>query len=271
MRQPGPAPDRRRSGSSTAMTGSSTTVAPRPCNRSTSSDAWARVRVTTTLRPASGGRRHPDPRPPVSRAEVHAGHRADHDDRRGRKLDRGQAGQGRPHHLLSGRGPPVHDGHRCVGVSAAAHQGGGDPGPLGHAHEDHQRPPGPAQGRPVDATGGGGVPDVAGDHGDRGGQAPMGHRDAGRGRSGEGRAHPGHHLVRHTGPIERLGLLAAPSEQERVAALQPDHVLAGPAVLDELGVDLGLAVRRPRRLAHVDEAAPAGPARAARGSRAGRG
>ena len=41
-------------GSSTAMTGSSTTSAPSPRNRATSADAWARVRVTTTLRPDRG-------------------------------------------------------------------------------------------------------------------------------------------------------------------------------------------------------------------------
>ena len=54
-------------GSSMAMTGSSTTVAPRPSRRSTSSEAWARARVTTTVRPSSGerGSRRAPARPPV--------------------------------------------------------------------------------------------------------------------------------------------------------------------------------------------------------------
>ena len=55
--------------------------------------------------------------------------------------------------------------------------------------------PRPGRAHPVDPAGRRGVAHVAGDHGDRRGQSPVGDRDAGRGRNGEGRAHPGHHLV----------------------------------------------------------------------------
>ena len=45
----------------------------------------------------------------------------------------------------------------------------------------------------------------------------------------------------------------AASEHERVPPLQPHHLPAGPAQVDELDVDLGLGPGRSRRLAHVDQ------------------
>ena len=49
---------------------------------------------------------------------------------------------------------------------------------------------------------------------------------------------PGHHLERHARGGERLGLLAAAPEHERVAALEPHDGGAGAAPLDEQRVDL---------------------------------
>ena len=52
---------------------------------------------------------------------------------------------------------------------------------------------------------------------------------------------------------ERGGLLAAPGEHERIAALEPHHRLAGPAPLDQQRVDVVLGHRGAAgRLADVD-------------------
>ena len=89
------------------------------------------------------------------------------------------------------------------------------------AHEDHERAAGARQRVPVDVGAALGRVLVAGDHGEVGGQAAVGHRDAGV-RGGADRAgDAGHHLERDAGRGERLGLLAAAPEHERVAALQP--------------------------------------------------
>ena len=63
------------------------------------------------------------------------------------------------------------------------------------------------------------------------------HRDAGVGGHGDGRGDPGHDLEGDAGRRQGHGLLAAPPEDEGVAALQPDDGVPGPAALDEEGVD----------------------------------
>ena len=57
----------------------------------------------------------------------------------------------------------------------------------------------------------------------------MGERDAGVGRRGDGGGHAGHDDERHAGGDQRLGLLAAAAEDERIAALEPHHDLAARA------------------------------------------
>ena len=52
--------------------------------------------------------------------------------------------------------------------------------------------------------------------------------------------------MRDAGLEQGLDLLAAPSEDERVAALQPDDRTPAPAVVHEHFVDLGLRQRVPR-------------------------
>ena len=81
----------------------------------------------------------------------------------------------------------------------------------------------------------------------------MGHGDAGRGRCRERRADPGHHLVLHTGGPQGFGFFPTPPEHEWIAALEADDLAARATVVDEPGVDLGLAVRPARPLAHIDE------------------
>ena len=95
---------------------------------------------------------------------------------------------------------------------------------------------------------------VAGDHGEMGGHAAMGHRDPGvRGRADRARD-PGHDLERHARRRQRLGFLAAAPEHERIAALQPHDGRAGPASLHEQRVDLVLGeLDRAGRLRRRDQ------------------
>ena len=102
-------------------------------------------------------------------------------------------------------------------------------------------------GLPVD-----GMAAVAGHHGERGRQAPVGDRHPGVGGHRDRRGDAGHHLERHAGGLEGQGLLPAPSEHEGVAALQADDRPPGPALADQEGVDLVLVDRTARRLADVD-------------------
>ena len=151
-------------GTSMAMTGSSTTVAPGPSSRSTRSEAWARARVTTTVRPARGSPVTPvrsrrstvDPRSRAATAPMTmvAGDG---------KLDRGQIGQRRTDHPLAPGGSPVHHGHRRVDRPARGIRAVGDDRPLRHPHQHHHRAAGPAQGVPVD-PGADRSPTLAGDH-----------------------------------------------------------------------------------------------------------
>ena len=80
--------------------------------------------------------------------------------------------------------------------------------------------------------------------------------DAGGARGGDGARQARHHLVVDTGGVERLGLLGAAPEDERIAALEAHDELARQAVLDEAGVGLRLRHRDlPGRLAGVDQQA----------------
>jgi hypothetical protein len=82
----------------------------------------------------------------------------------------------------------------------------------------------------------------------------MGHWDARVGRRRDPRRYPRHHLEADAGGGERLRLLAAAAEHERVAALQAHDPVPGSSELDELRVDLLLRGSRcPRLLAHVAE------------------
>jgi len=93
---------------------------------------------------------------------------------------------------------------------------------------------------------------VAGDDGERRRQGPVGDGDAGVGRDRHRRGDAGHDLERHAGGGQGLGLLAAPPEHERVAALEAYDALAPQSPLHEQGVDLLLGHGRTRRLPHVD-------------------
>ena len=198
------------------MVGSSTHSAPRAVSFWTRFDAWARARVTTTRRPNRG-------RPSNQRRSRPA------------TLPMTMVTGGSS--VTSPSWPSVVRTVRCPGRvphrtaatggrrrQPSGLEAGGDLGPVGHAHEHDDRVGRPGQGVPVDVVVDG-VAAVPGDHGERRGQRPVGHRDAGVGGDGDGRADARHHLERHPRRGQRLSLLAAPPEHEGVAALEPHHLL----------------------------------------------
>ena len=75
----------------------------------------------------------------------------------------------------------------------------------------------------------------------------MGQRDPGVGRAAGRGGDPGDDLEGDPGGEQRLELLAAAAEDERIAALERHHVPAGAARLDEQRVDAASAGRRGAR------------------------
>src|SRR6478609_4766383 len=71
----------------------------------------------------------------------------------------------------------------------------------------------------------------------------VGHRDAGVGWTGDGRADAGHDLEMHARRREFRRFLAAAAEDHRIAALEPDDVFAGLGFLDDQAVDFILRHR----------------------------
>ena len=73
-------------------------------------------------------------------------------------------------------------------------------------------------------------------------------------RSGDRDADPRHELVVDARLAELQHLLCSPTEDQRVATLEPDHPPASPGVLDEQLVDRSLLGHLPSAaLAHVDD------------------
>ena len=105
-----------------------------------------------------------------------------------------------------------------------------------HAHEEDEA------GRAVDDARDGGIGQAGHGHGRHAGahSATVGQRDAGRGRGGERELTPGTTSTGTPCAAQARGLLAAAAEQERVAALEPDHAAAALGLLDEDPVDLVL-------------------------------
>ena len=93
-----------------------------------------------------------------------------------------------------------------------------DGGQGGHTHEEHQGAAGAHQGLKVDVQ----LlsrPLVAGDNVEGGAAVPVGHRDAPVGGHRDGRGDAWHLLEGHPVAGQQLQLLAAPAEEEGVAAL----------------------------------------------------
>ena len=121
-----------------------------------------------------------------------------------------------------------------------------------HAHEKDQGALCPHQGLKVDVQ----LlprPLVAGDDVEGGAAVPVGHRDAPVGGGGDGGGDAGHLLKGDAVLGQQLQLLAAPAEQEGVAALQAHHVLPLQGLVQQDPVDLLLGHRvAGGLLAHVD-------------------
>src|SRR5208337_2133418 len=95
---------------------------------------------------------------------------------------------------------------------------------------------------------------MAGDECHRGGDIPVGQGDARIGRRADTGRHPGHNFKGNPGIGQGLALLAAATEDERVAPLEPGNDLAGQRLLDEKLVDLPLlTVVGPPNLAGIDQ------------------
>ena len=98
-------------------------------------------------------------------------------------------------------------------------------------------------------------------------EVAMGHRDAGAGRRGDRTAHAGNHLVGDARALERLRLLAAATEHERIAALQPDDPSSAFCLADQHRLDFVLRQRvAPCALADVEPLRTPSPGRTTRSS-----
>jgi hypothetical protein len=134
----------------------------------------------------------------------------------------------------------------------------------GHAHQDDERIDGRGQPRPVDPLAVLAA-FVAGDDSERRRDAAVRERNACIGRRGDRRADARNDFEGHARGGERFGLLAAASEDERVAALETHHAAPPPRVPDEQRVDLllrqrvvaaGLAREDPARARSFAQQAP---------------
>ena len=125
---------------------------------------------------------------------------------------------------------------------AAAHQLVGDRREVAHRHIQHDRLAGARQRRPIEAV----VVDTISGGKDNGPVDPSERRrDAGRGQSRQSRRHARDDAVRHARGGEHERFLAAAAEYAGVAALEPQHAMAGARQLDETVRDIVLVGGRP--------------------------
>ncbi len=103
--------------------------------------------------------------------------------------------------------------------------------------------PGKRQGRPIEKAVGLVRFFVAGDEGHGADVLAMRQWDAGEGARPQCGGHARHHLVRESSPPQRLGLLAAATEQERIAALQTHHAQTLAGAIDHYLINLRPALR----------------------------
>lgn len=129
---------------------------------------------------------------------------------------------------------------------------------IGEPHIDDEGRLGIGEARPVEFERLVGLA-VAGDVADAARKSAMGQRDVRRRGAALRRRDPRHDLERYTGALERLGFLAAAAEDERVAALEPDHGASGAGEPHQHAVDLRLRhAMMARLLADIDAGRPLG-------------
>jgi hypothetical protein len=175
------------------------------------------------------------------------GHRADDRDRRSLNAlslgTRGDPCQRVHDRALPRVSPALHHGCGLVRVAASRGEPLGDQRQIPDAHVEDERPGEAGERLPVECGLGLVGVLVAGNERDRGGGIAVRDRDARVRRSGNAGRHTRHHLERHARSGERLGLLTAAPEHERVATLQAHHALAGSGKLDQQPVRLLLGDR----------------------------
>ena len=178
------------------------------------------------------------------RRRAHAGLCGARGDVAERARDRALVGERAALHDRDGLavGATAGDELRCDAVEAA------------HAHVEDERAGEGGQRRPVDERVGLGGVLVAGDERDRCREAALRDRDAGVRRCRDARRHARHDFEVQPRGAQQLRLLAAATEDERVAALQPHDLAAGARVAQQQLVRRLLRDLRPAAdLADVDE------------------
>ena len=222
--------------SCTSIAGSSMGYAPSRRSAVTSDDAWERERVTRTRVPASGARRAGS-RNGCSAATSPTTNTAGFVMPSARAMpamvSRVPVTVPWRRRLLDER-----RWRRCV--AAALDDGAGDRLEALDSHEDDEGLRAIRERLPAHLRLGLRRILVAGDHGERGGDAAMGDRDAPGGEATDRRGHARDHRAGHACPGERHRLLASAPEDVRVTALEAHDAPAGTAVLDEGGVRLVL-------------------------------
>ena len=209
------------------IAGASITSAPRPASRAARPLAWARARVTATTSPCSGRRSSQasvSRRPATGPISVIEGGRIPSASTRA-----GQPGQRVDDRALPRQGAALDHRRGLAGIPAGRDQPLGDQRQVLHAHVEDERPGEARERLPVERRLGLLRILVAGDEGDRRGGVAVRDRDARVGGRRDPGRHARHDLERDPGGGQRLGLLAAAPEHERVAALEADDALARPA------------------------------------------
>jgi len=164
------------------------------------------------------------------------------DDQQRRRLDvslldsGGQGSQGPAKHPLLGRGPLFHQRHRHLGGHAMRAQVVADMAGAFEAHVKHHRLTRLHQRRPVQIQRA--VLQMAGHEHARLSVIAMGQGNAGIGRATGGGGHPRHHLEGNSGRHQRLDFLAAAPEDERIAALEPQHSPASQGQIHQQLIDV---------------------------------
>ena len=230
------------------MVGASTTRAPSARSRAARPLACARARVTATLTPASG------PSANHRKLVVQRGDRP-------HERDGGRVGvllaerrQRRAQHALIGQGAALDDRRRLAGIAAMGDELLGDARELAHAHVEDERAGEDGQRRPVDGRLRLRGVLVAGHEGHRAGHPALGDRDPRVGRRGHAGRHARDDLVVAARRAQRLRLLAAAPEDERIAPLQAHHGAPGARVLDQQARGLALGhLLAAAHLADVDD------------------
>ena len=150
-------------------------------------------------------------------------------------------GQGAGNHPLVDRGALLHQRDRGIGTTAVAHQLFADHRQADQSHVEHQGLPRRDQIPPGQIAAA--ILEVTGDEAHRLGMVTVGQRNTRIGGTTGGGGNARHHLEGNALGGQLLDLLAAPTEDKRVAALQAQHALTLLGQLHQAPIDLFLGQR----------------------------